>query len=62
MRVLIFFKLWFSTRRNTLIENVKKVKSRNILKIDLKTNKIDSFEYFNLNKTKNTINYTLMMF
>ena len=49
-----FLNFGFPPEENTLIENVKKVKSRNILKIDLKTNKIDSFEYFNLNKTKNT--------
>ncbi len=49
-----FLNFGFPPEENTLIENVKKVKSRHILKIDLKTNKHDKIEYFNLNKTKNT--------
>ena len=47
-----FLNFGFPPEENSLIENVKKVKSRNILKIDLKNNKHEKTEYFNLSETK----------
>ena len=49
-----FLNFGFPPQENSLIENVKKVKSRNILKIDLKSNTHEKTEYFNLNKIKDS--------
>ncbi len=48
-----FFNFGFTPEENTLIENVKKVKPRNILKINFNNFNLERKKYFDLNKIKN---------
>jgi len=47
-----FLNFGFSPEEDTLIENVKKVKPRNILKLNFQNLKSEKINYFNINETK----------
>ena len=47
-----FLNFGFSPEEDTLIDGVKKVKPRNILKLDFKSLKTEKINYFNIDKTK----------
>jgi len=49
-----FLNFGFSPEENTLIDNVKKVKPRSILKLDFDNFKLDKKDYFDLDKNKNS--------
>ena len=51
-----YLNFGFTPNENTLIENVKKVKPRNKLAIDLNNFKINEEIYFDINKDKTSIN------
>ncbi len=49
-----FLNFGFSPEENTLIDNVKKIKARNILKLNYMNFKLEKTEYYSLDKSKNS--------